>query len=103
MNQNHEIMEARDNKLFTVLIIYDISSTKRRNKMVAFLEQYAVRVQESAFEGALTERQYEALSACAPKIIDETTDSLRIYITSDTKSARMWGIGAVVRENVIIL
>lgn len=43
-----------DDNRYIVLIIYDITDNKRRLSMVRCLEQFAVRVQKSAFEGFLT-------------------------------------------------
>lgn len=39
---------------YIILVIYDITETRRRNQLVAYLEQYTVRVQKSAFQGILT-------------------------------------------------
>lgn len=101
-SEAHEFI-ARDNRRYTVLVIYDISDTKRRNKMVAFLEQYTTRVQKSAFEGSLTPREYEAVTKGAPKFIRKTTDSLRIYILADSSTVRSWGLGEVRTDDVIII
>ena len=38
--------ESVDDKKYIVLIIYDITDNKTRNKMVACLEKYGVRVQK---------------------------------------------------------
>ena len=45
---------ATDRKKLIVLVIYDITNNKKRKKMVKCLEQYAIRVQKSCFEGLLT-------------------------------------------------
>ncbi len=37
------------------LIIYDISDEKRLRKVAKLLEQYAIRVQKSVFEGTMSE------------------------------------------------
>ena len=62
-----------------VLIIYDIVDNKQRNKMVKFLERYGVRVQKSAFEALLGRKKYTRLIEESQRIIDPSTDSLRIY------------------------
>lgn len=94
---------AKNNKKYIVLAIYDISNTKRRNKMITCLEQYAIRVQKSAFEGYLTQRQYTRLMDQAHKLINPKTDSLRVYLLASHTSVRSWGIGDVHRDDVIIL
>ena len=44
---------------YVVVIIYDISEDKQRLKMAKFLNSYGHRVQKSAFEACLTEKQYD--------------------------------------------
>ena len=87
---------------YIVLAIYDITDTKRRNKMVKCLEGYGLRVQKSAFEARLTKRQYEQLLQNASQRIEPETDSLRIYLLADHTSVRSWGVGECHAEEVII-
>lgn len=93
---------AAGTKRYIVLIIYDIVQNKRRNKMVKCLEAYGVRVQKSAFEAYLTREKYEQMMKQAAGIIDEATDSLRIYLLANHTSVRSWGIGDAHVEDVII-
>lgn len=53
-----------------VVATYDISSTKRRNKVVALLESYGFRVQKSVFELEMTEPQYHLLKKQLNKILE---------------------------------
>ena len=55
--ENEFIVE--DERRYIVLVIYDITENKRRNRMVKCLERYGVRVQRSAFEAFLTKKKYE--------------------------------------------
>ena len=71
---------SREEKIYTILIIYDITDNKRRNRMAKFLEGYGVRVQKSAFETHLTKMRYIIMLRRAEKIIDDETDSLRTYL-----------------------
>ncbi len=87
---------------FIILVIYDISDNKRRTKMVSCLEGYGTRVQKSAFEAKLTKKQYEKLSKEASKIINKSTDSLRIYLLPDKAAVRAWGVGDSRIEDLII-
>lgn len=96
-------MKAKDDTRITVLVIYDISKTKRRNKMVAFLESYIFRVQKSAFEGIVTKEQYEQICGKAHKFMNKQTDSLRIYLLSCTSEVKTWGIGETHNEEAVIL
>lgn len=52
-----------------VCVTYDISSTKKRNKVVTLLESYGFRVQKSVFEIELTEPQFNVLKKQLSKIL----------------------------------
>ena len=99
--QEHEYI-ATDRKKLIVLVIYDITNNKKRKKMVKCLEQYAIRVQKSCFEGLLTQAQCMKMEAEASRIIDETTDSLRVYVLQDHTRVKSWGKGIEVTDDVII-
>ena len=63
-----------------VLVIYDITNTKRRNKLVKVLESYGYRVQKSAFELYVTRRQYEKLISSLKRIVNlDEDDNIKIY------------------------
>ena len=51
-----------------VLVIYDIIDNKRRTRLVKILEGFGFRVQKSAFEARLSERQYQKLLSSIEKI-----------------------------------
>lgn len=62
-----------------VVVSYDIANDKRRKKVADLLEMVLTRVQLSVFEGDLP---LELLSKSVERVlrlIDEETDSLRIY------------------------
>lgn len=90
-------------KKFIVLIIYDIVDNKCRNKMVKCLETYGVRVQKSAFEALLTRKQYEKMLKESSTIIDESVDSLRVYVLDDIIDVYTWGIGERKETDCVIL
>ncbi len=92
-----------DTKRYIVLVIYDIVDNKRRNKMVASLEKYGLRVQKSAFEAYITKKQYEKMEREITKVIDTEEDSLRIYFLANHTSVRSWGVGDKHVEDVIVL
>jgi CRISPR-associated endonuclease Cas2 len=58
---------------------YDISRDKWRLRASKLLDDYAVRVQESVFEGWMTEARARSLAERIGLFIDET-DSLRLYM-----------------------
>lgn len=101
MMQEKEIF-ATDKKRLIVLAIYDITDNKKRLAMVKFLEQYAIRVQKSCFEGFLTPLQCKTMEKEASKLIDEKTDSLRIYILQDHTLVKSWGRGDIKDNDVIV-
>lgn len=88
---------------FIVLMIYDIVDNKRRNKMVKCLEAYGVRVQKSAFEALLNRRQYEKMLRESSILIDESVDSLRVYVLDDIIDVYTWGIGERKETDCVIL
>lgn len=96
-------MQSDARQQVTILVIYDISKTKKRNNMVAFLESYILRVQKSAFEGVVTKKQYDHICQHAHTLINKQTDSLRIYLLSGTSHVKTWGIGEIHTEETIIL
>lgn len=63
------VLRLSKEKMYAV-VTYDISSTKKRNKIVALLESYGFRVQKSVFEIELTESQYFALKKQLNKILE---------------------------------
>ena len=65
-------------KKYFVLVIYDISENKRRNRIVKILNSYGFRVQKSAFEAILKPDKYQKL-IMELKQIPDITDSVRIY------------------------
>ena len=63
---------------YVVVIIYDISEDKQRLKMAKFLNSYGHRVQKSAFEACLTEKQYDNFITKLEKRVNKD-DNVRIY------------------------
>ena len=61
-----------------VVIVYDIG-VDRVNKVKAFLRQYLFWIQNSVFEGDLSESEFEEVYNGLKKIIDDDVDSIIIY------------------------
>lgn len=61
-----------------IILVYDMDS-KRVAKMLKLCRQYLNWIQNSVFEGELSEVQLKALKIDANKIMDEETDSLIIF------------------------
>ena len=94
---------SREEKIYTILIIYDITDNKRRNRMAKFLEGYGIRVQKSAFEARLTKMRYFAMLKRAEKIIDNETDSLRTYLLPNNAFSNSCGTEINYPQNFIIV
>ena len=71
-------MVMRATKKF-VVVAYDISNTKRRNRVVKILRQYGVRVNLSVFECMLTESQFENLKTSVTETINISHDKIIYY------------------------
>lgn len=68
-----------EDKKFIVLVIYDISDDKRRNRMAKLLKGYGYRVQKSVFECRIDNGRYNKLIRGISKIHDEN-DLVRVYM-----------------------
>lgn len=62
------------------IITYDVSSPKRLPKILKTLRRYLNWVQNSVFEGYLTERQAFELEGKIKEIINKKEDSVIFYI-----------------------
>jgi len=67
-----------------VVIVYDVEQA-RVTKVCQYLRRFLHWVQNSAFEGELTESQLERLKHGLTKIIDRERDSVFIYRLPDKK------------------
>lgn len=90
-------------KKFIVLVIYDVVDNKTRQRLVKCLERYGVRVQKSAFEALLDKKQYDVMMRQASRIINQSIDSLRVYILDDIINIYTWGIGERKEQDCVIL
>lgn len=62
-----------------VLIAYDISSDRARAKFHKFLKEYGLNTQKSVFECDVDEQAIRDIKARAASLIDENSDSVRLY------------------------
>ena len=61
-----------------IIIVYDIN-VDRVNKVKAFLRQYLFWIQNSVFEGEVSESEFKTIYDGLNSIIDEDVDSIIIY------------------------
>ena len=89
--------------IYIVLVIYDISDNKHRQKMAKYLESYGHRVQKSCFEARLNKKQYgEMLSGLEKRVREE--DNLRIYQIRSYEEIKLFGSKDYsMEEDVIII
>ncbi len=75
-----------------VLIVYDVD-VKRVVKVHKFLKRHLHWVQNSVFEGELTEAQIEAVKAGLRRVLDDETDSALLYTARDQRWLMRESIG----------
>lgn len=83
-------------------VIYDITSTKRRGKIVKLLEQYGNRVQKSAFEIIISDKEFRNLISSIEKII-EFEDNVRIYKLNNQNEIISFGNNLKASEEKVII
>ncbi len=71
---------------------YDISRASARTRVAELLGADATRVQESVFEGWMSEKRARAIAAKAMKILGDD-DSLRLYVLNPRMAMRTLTIG----------
>jgi len=75
-----------------VIIVYDVN-VARVNNIRKFLRQYLDWVQNSVFQGELTRAEFEYIKVKIKEIIDESEDSVRIYILRSDKYVKIEQMG----------
>ncbi|MEM3399755.1 MAG: CRISPR-associated endonuclease Cas2 [Candidatus Micrarchaeia archaeon] len=75
-----------------VIVVYDIAQ-ERVNKVCTFLKQYLNWVQNSVFEGEITDANLERVKFGLKEIINEEEDSVLIYQTSNQKWLTKYVVG----------
>lgn len=82
--------EDSDDRVF-VLIIYDITNNKNRNKFAKLLLGYGFRIQKSAFEAVITKNKLLKLQSEISGYIDTKEDSVRVYQIKGKGNVTTWG------------
>jgi CRISPR-associated protein Cas2 len=67
-----------------VLIVYDVE-VKRVTKVHKFLKRHLHWVQNSVFEGELTDAQIETVKAGLRRVLDDEVDAVLIYTARDER------------------
>lgn len=74
------------------ILVYDVNE-KRVGKMLRLCRRYLNWIQNSVFEGEITELKLKELIYEARQIMDEQTDSLIIFSSRDEKWLRKQIVG----------
>lgn len=85
-----------------VIIVYDVS-VNRVSKVCQFLRQYLNWVQNSVFEGELTESELKKVEIGIKEIIDINEDSVIIYQLSTEKVLQKEHIGIKKEEPSFVI
>lgn len=75
-----------------VIIVYDVS-VERVTKVCKFLRRYLNWIQNSVFEGELTESQFRKVKAEIKTRVNESSDSVLIFIVSSQSMMQKEVIG----------
>ena len=88
-----------------LVVSYDITSNRRRTKVMKTLEGYGTRVQYSVFECRLKPKEIDRLRRELKRLISEKEDSIRFYFISadDVKRIERLGDARTVDERIFIL
>ncbi len=62
-----------------IILVYDIISQRRGTKLLKFLRQHLVWIQNSVFEGEVTESGFEVIKSEIKELINKEKDSVIIY------------------------
>lgn len=85
-----------------LIVVYDIA-VERINRVRQFLKQYLNWVQNSAFEGELTEGEYEKIKIGLRRLIEEKEDSILFYRALSQKWIKKEALGVEKAEVTTIL
>ncbi|MCX8174557.1 MAG: CRISPR-associated endonuclease Cas2 [Thermoplasmata archaeon] len=75
-----------------VIVVYDVG-VERVSKVCSYLRCFLAWVQNSVFEGELTESQFMRVESGLKEIIDASVDSVRIYILRSQDAVKVKTIG----------
>ena len=87
----------KDNKYY-VLIMFDISNSKKYRLLTKILRRYAMRIQNSVYEAYLRTSDFERLIEGVERIMDseryfDPEDRVRVYKVSGGCSETIYGPG----------
>lgn len=81
-----------------IIVVYD-AKPKRGAKLLKFLRQHLIWVQNSVFEGEVTESEFQKIKWGISNIINKDIDSI-IYYTFDSRNYQKRGILGIERNSI---
>ena len=75
-----------------IILVYDVNEA-RVGKICKYMKRYLPHVQNSVFEGELTEAKLEIMKSGLRKIMDENVDSVLIWAIRDARWAGRQTLG----------
>jgi len=85
-----------------VIVVYDVS-VDRVSKVCNFLRRYLNRVQNSVFEGELTDKQFAEIEYGLKKIVKKDVDSIRFYSFRTKDQVKLTIMGAEKTDTCTII
>lgn len=92
-----------DKKKLYILVIYDIVDNRRRVAFAKKMNGYGFRVQKSAFEAMITENLYRKLLVEIPHLIDNTSDTVRVYKIRGNGEVNLFGLSHRIEDEEVII
>jgi len=88
-----------------VVVSYDVVDDRRRNKIARALKSFGDRVQFSVFECNLEKEEFQRMAKRLKKLMDEKTDSVRLYRICESCKSRIsiMGLGEVSEDPDIVV
>ncbi|MEQ8768688.1 MAG: CRISPR-associated endonuclease Cas2 [Planctomycetota bacterium] len=80
-------------KSHLTVMIYDVTSDRRRDRLHALLKQYGVAVQKSAFEGRLTAAERTQLARLVKNLVNAAEDRFVMYTIPPAHEQRILEVG----------
>ncbi len=80
------------------LICYDIPETKKRTKVVKYLQEFSYRLQYSVFLGEGDRKEIEQMKMRLKNIVADSPDSRIIIIPLTEENLRTWWLYGTVLE-----
>lgn len=77
------------------LVIYDITDSKRINKVAAILLDYGIRIQKSVFEVCIHDENLRKMKMRLHAAIDQDLDGIKIFQLCESCVARRRAVGKV--------